>query len=41
MYSVIDIESNGGAFREECIIEVAIYRYDGHKIVDQLVVHFK
>ncbi|MDY3318820.1 3'-5' exonuclease [Riemerella anatipestifer] len=37
MYSVIDIESNGGAFREECIIEVAIYRYDGHKIVDQFI----
>lgn len=35
MFSVIDIESNGGGYRQECIIEVAIYRYDGHEIVDQ------
>ena len=35
MYSIIDIESNGGGFREEIIIEIAIYRFDGHKIVDQ------
>lgn len=37
MYSVIDIESNGGAFRQENIIEVAIYKYDGHEIVDQFI----
>lgn len=35
MYSIIDIESNGGAFREECIIEIAIYQFDGHQITDQ------
>lgn len=35
MYSIIDIESNGAGFREEIIIEIAIYRFDGHKIVDQ------
>jgi len=35
LYSIIDIESNGGGFREEIIIEIAIYRFDGHKIVDQ------
>lgn len=37
MYSVIDIEGNGAGFRQESIIEVAIYRYDGHEIVDQFI----
>ncbi|WP_447951627.1 3'-5' exonuclease [Chryseobacterium koreense] len=37
MYSIIDIESNGAGFRKESIIEVAIYRYDGHEIVDQFI----
>lgn len=37
MYSVVDIEGNGGGFRKESIIEVAIYKYDGHKIVDQFI----
>ncbi|MFW2135069.1 PolC-type DNA polymerase III [Chryseobacterium sp. TY4] len=37
MYSVIDIESNGGPYRKENIIEIAIYRYDGHEIVDQFI----
>lgn len=37
MYAVIDIESNGAGFRQESIIEIAIYRYDGHEIVDQFI----
>lgn len=37
MYSIIDIESNGAGFRKECIIDIAIFRYDGHKIVDQFI----
>ncbi|UOE41276.1 3'-5' exonuclease [Chryseobacterium suipulveris] len=37
MYSVIDIESNGAGFRKESIIEIAIYRYDGHEITDQFI----
>ena len=37
MYSVIDIESNGAGFREECIIELAIFVYDGHEVVDQFI----
>lgn len=37
MYSVIDIESNGAGFRQERIIEIAVYQYDGHKIVDQFI----
>lgn len=37
MYSVIDIESNGAGFRKESIIEIAIFKYDGHDIVDQFI----
>lgn len=37
MYSVIDIESNGAPFRKESIIEIAVYKYDGHQIVDQFI----
>lgn len=37
MYSVIDIESNGAPFRKESIIEIAVYKYDGHRIVDQFI----
>ncbi len=37
MYSVIDIESNGAPFRKESIIEIAIYRFDGHDITDQFI----
>ena len=37
MYSIIDIESNGAPYREESIIEIAIYRYDGHQVVDQFI----
>jgi len=37
LYSIIDIESNGGAFKKESIIEIAIYRFDGHEIVDQFI----
>lgn len=35
MYAIIDIECNGEGFREEKIIEVAVFRYDGHQVVDQ------
>ena len=37
MYSVIDIESNGAGFRKESIIEIAVFKYDGHQIVDQFI----
>lgn len=37
MYSIIDIESNGAGYRKESIIEVAIFRYDGHVITDQFI----
>lgn len=37
MYSIIDIESNGGAYRKESIIEIALFLYDGHEITDQFI----
>lgn len=35
MYAILDIETTGGKFNEEGITEIAIYRYDGEKIVDR------
>lgn len=37
MYAILDIEATGGKKGEEDIIEVAIYRYDGEKVVDQVI----
>lgn len=37
MYAVIDIETSGGKFGEERVIEVAVYRFDGKEIVDQFI----
>lgn len=37
MYAIIDIETTGGKFNEEGITEIAIYRFDGHEIVDQFI----
>ena len=37
MYSVIDIETTGGAFNEEGITEIAIHRFDGFKVVDTFI----
>lgn len=37
MYAIIDIETTGGQFNEEGITEIAIYRFDGHEVVDQFI----
>ena len=37
MYAIIDIETTGGQFNEEGITEIAIYKFDGHEIIDQFV----
>ncbi|WP_111308395.1 exonuclease domain-containing protein [Confluentibacter sediminis] len=37
MYAILDIETTGGKYNEEGITEIAIYKYDGHKIVDQFI----
>lgn len=37
MYAILDIETTGGKYNEEGITEIAIYKYDGHTVVDQLI----
>lgn len=37
MYSIIDIETTGGQYNEEGITEIAIYKFDGHEVVDQFI----
>lgn len=37
MYAILDIETTGGQFNEEGITEIAIYKYNGHEIVDQFI----
>ncbi len=37
MYAILDIETTGGAYNEEGITEIAIYRFDGHQVVDQFI----
>tara|TARA_R110000850_G_scaffold276992_1_gene421266 strand:- start:1456 stop:2715 length:1260 start_codon:yes stop_codon:yes gene_type:complete len=35
LYAIVDVETTGGKYNEEGITEVAIYKFDGHEIVDQ------
>ena len=37
IYCILDIETTGGQFNEEGITEIAIYKFDGHEIVDQFI----
>ena len=37
MYAVIDIESTGGKYDEEGITEIAIHKFDGHRVVDRFI----
>lgn len=37
MYAILDIETTGGKFNEEGITEIAIYKFDGHSVVDQFI----
>tara|TARA_R110001632_G_scaffold1883_3_gene8456 strand:- start:48662 stop:49741 length:1080 start_codon:yes stop_codon:yes gene_type:complete len=37
LYAILDIETTGGKFNEEGITEIAIYKFDGHAIVDQFI----
>lgn len=37
MYAIVDIETTGGKFNEEGITEIAIHKFDGKKVVDQLI----
>ena len=37
MYAILDIETTGGQYNEEGITEIAIYKFDGHEVIDQLI----
>lgn len=37
MYAILDIETTGGQFNEEGITEIAIYKFNGHEVVDQFI----
>ena len=37
MYVILDIETTGGKFNEEGITEIAIHKFDGHKVVDTFI----
>ncbi|MFV8282548.1 exonuclease domain-containing protein [Christiangramia marina] len=37
MYAILDIETTGGKYNEEGITEIAIYKFDGFKVVDQFI----
>jgi DNA polymerase-3 subunit epsilon len=37
LYAILDIETTGGQYNEEGITEIAIYKYNGHEVVDQFI----
>ncbi|MDA7558983.1 exonuclease domain-containing protein [Flavobacteriaceae bacterium] len=37
MYAILDIETTGGKYNEEGITEIAIYKFDGHAVIDQFI----
>ena len=37
MYAILDIESTGGKYNEEGIMEIAIHRFDGDKVIDKFI----
>jgi DNA polymerase-3 subunit epsilon len=37
LYAVLDIETTGGKYNEEGVTEIAVYKFDGHKVVDQFI----
>jgi DNA polymerase-3 subunit epsilon len=37
VYAILDIETTGGKYNEEGITEIAIYKFDGHKVTDKFI----
>ncbi|MBC3848014.1 GIY-YIG nuclease family protein [Winogradskyella echinorum] len=37
MYAILDIETTGGKYNEEGITEIAIHKFDGHKVTDKFI----
>ncbi len=37
MYAILDIETTGGKYNEEGITEIAIHKFDGHRVIDTFI----
>lgn len=37
LYAILDIETTGGKYNEEGITEIAVYKFDGQRVVDQFI----
>jgi DNA polymerase-3 subunit epsilon len=37
LYAILDIETTGGQYNEEGITEIAIYKFNGHQVVDKFI----
>jgi len=37
LYAILDIETTGGKYNAEGIMEIAIYKFDGHEVIDQFM----
>ena len=37
MFCVVDLETTGGRFEEESAMEIALFKFDGLKVVDQII----
>ena len=37
MFCIIDVETTGGKFEEESIIEIALFKFDGYEVIDQII----
>ena len=36
-YVIVDVETTGGSPKHSKITEIAMYKYDGEKIIDEIV----
>ena len=37
MFCVVDLETTGGRFEEESAMEIALFKFDGYQVVDQII----
>jgi DNA polymerase-3 subunit epsilon len=37
MFCVVDLETTGGRFEEESVMEIALFKFDGYEVVDQII----
>jgi DNA polymerase-3 subunit epsilon len=36
-YVIVDVETTGGSPKQSKITEIAMYKYDGNQIIDELI----